>query len=698
MNNISLQYPVWFILFCVLLGAVYAVLLYFNDGKFKEIEGWKKVLMAIFRFLSVSIIAFLLLSPVIKSIEEQIKEPIIIIAEDKSKSILTIPNDKLSVYSNEMSKLVEELKEDYEVVRLNFGEDVVPARFDSFTYNSTNLSQTLNYIHDNYVDQNVGAIILSTDGIYNEGRNPVYDDLTFKSPLYSIALGDTSLRKDLSVSNILYNKIAYLGDQTRIEVDVKSLNAIGSRSRVRLYQMLSDSKKLIAEKPYSIDNKNDFRTFDFIVDATSAGINQYQIEVSPVKDEISFINNTRSFYIEVIDSKQKILILADGPHPDIGALKNIITNNKNYEVETEFVSNRRLTVRDYDLIILHNLPSTEHDIINVMKDLEADKIPRLYIGGTTISQAKFNQNQDILKLTGNSNSNEDVEPQVVSDFTLFTLSNELLTQIKRYPPLTAKFGSYELNASATVLLTQKIKKVPTNYPLLAFQDVGGIKSAAFMAEGIWRWRVFDFQELKNDDNISELINKTIQYLTLKEDKRKFRVNLAKNVYNESEDIIFDGQLYNDSYELINTSDVLLNIKDEDGKNYKFSFSKTNNYYTLNAGQFSDGNYTFDATVNYNGTTLSSKGKFSVRKIELEQYDLTANHRLLYALSDKYNGKVVGIDSISQISQYINASDKIKPSIYSITTTSNLLNRKWIFWVIIAFLSIEWFLRRFYGSY
>ena len=36
-----------------------------------------------------------------------------------------------------------------------------------------------------------------------------------------------------------------------------------------------------------------------------------------------------------------------------------------------------------------------------MKDLEADKIPRLYIGGTTISQAKFNQNQDVLKLTGN---------------------------------------------------------------------------------------------------------------------------------------------------------------------------------------------------------------------------------------------------------------------------------------------------------
>jgi hypothetical protein len=103
-------------------------------------------------------------------------------------------------------------------------------------------------------------------------------------------------------------------------------------------------------------------------------------------------------------------------------------------------------------------------------------------------------------------------------------------------------------------------------------------------------------------------------------------------------------------------------------------------------------------VNNNGTPLSATGKFSVNKIELEQYELTANHALLYALSDKYNGQLIQPDSISQLTDLINNNNKIKPSIYEVTSTSNLLNSKWIFWFILGLLSIEWFLRRFYGSY
>jgi hypothetical protein len=39
-------------------------------------------------------------------------------------------------------------------------------------------------------------------------------------------------------------------------------------------------------------------------------------------------------------------------------------------------------------------------------------------------------------------------------------------------------------------------------------------------------------------------------------------------------VIFNGELYNEAYELVNTPDVKLNITDKSGKQYPFIFNKT----------------------------------------------------------------------------------------------------------------------------
>ncbi|MEM9991600.1 MAG: hypothetical protein AAF738_07530 [Bacteroidota bacterium] len=36
MNNITFQYPAWYLLLCLALGIIYAVLLYYRDRTFKE--------------------------------------------------------------------------------------------------------------------------------------------------------------------------------------------------------------------------------------------------------------------------------------------------------------------------------------------------------------------------------------------------------------------------------------------------------------------------------------------------------------------------------------------------------------------------------------------------------------------------------------------------------------------------------------
>lgn len=48
--------------------------------------------------------------------------------------------------------------------------------------------------------------------------------------------------------------------------------------------------------------------------------------------------------------------------------------------------------------------------------------------------------------------------------------------------------------------------------------------------------MYNYVLLKNHDAVDDLIQKTVQYLSIKGDKRKFVTHLSKNIYNENENV------------------------------------------------------------------------------------------------------------------------------------------------------------------
>jgi hypothetical protein len=221
---------------------------------------------------------------------------------------------------------------------------------------------------------------------------------------------------------------------------------------------------------------------------------------------------------------------------------------------------------------------------------------------------------------------------------------------------------------------------------------------ALLAEGIWRWRLFNFLNGENHELFDDWVSKVTQYLGVKEDKRKFRVNVSKNIYRENEQALFDAELYNKSYELINEPDVRLVISSEKGKDYTYTFNKSGKAYSLNAGTLPVGNYKFVGKVNSAGEQLSYDGQFSVQPIQLEQYETTANHRLLRLLSEQFGGKMVSPEEMDEIPNLIKAVGTVKPVIYENATTRSLINIRWLFAVLLLLIATEWFLRRYLGSY
>lgn len=52
----------------------------------------------------------------------------------------------------------------------------------NFTDKVTNLSELLKGVYDLYGGQNLGAVVVASDGIYNEGSNPAYVDVAIAAP------------------------------------------------------------------------------------------------------------------------------------------------------------------------------------------------------------------------------------------------------------------------------------------------------------------------------------------------------------------------------------------------------------------------------------------------------------------------------------------------------------------------------------
>ena len=218
----------WFILFCLAAGFVYAFILYRNEHRFDETMPWLKKAMSVFRFLVVSILAFFLLSPFIKTSFREIEKPAIVIAVDNSQSIKTnFQNTSAETISKSVQALKENLAGKFDVKVLTYGEGVKDANTFSFDEKLTDISGLFEEIKTRYSGRNLGSVILYGDGIYNAGSNPLYKALDLKAPVFSVALGDTTITKDIILSHVDHNKVAYLGNSFPLQIVMDAKQAGG---------------------------------------------------------------------------------------------------------------------------------------------------------------------------------------------------------------------------------------------------------------------------------------------------------------------------------------------------------------------------------------------------------------------------------------------------------------------------------------
>ena len=678
----------FFVALSIVMAAGISYFLYFRNADSVSLTTYQKIFLAILRCLSLFLIFLFLLSPLIERSKKIKQLPILAVAFDNSQSV-----QPYEASFNELAKsLKNKFADDYQLEFWSFGSKVENTESFTGTDRRSDYGQMLKTLKNNYLNKNIGALILLGDGIYNQGQDPENFASGLKFPVYSVGVGDTTRKTDAAIRNVKTNKIAFLKNKFPVEIELKFLKL---KNKIAYIDIENDHKSVYSTT-VSITSDDDFKLEFSNLEASEVGMQHYKIKIRPFDGEVNLKNNEYEFVIQIMENKQKILMLSDGPHPDLGAIRTSLSDLQNYDIKVLTGNSMPDSISSYSLIILNQLPSVKNVASKLLTRIKESRIPVLFLVGPNSMLAQLNSLDMGLKITTSSNT-EEVQSAFDTNFSLFVLSDATKEIIESSPPLLSLFGNTELTPTIQNLAYQNIRNIKTNKTMMAFGAVKGRKVGFVVGEGLWRWRLYDFQLNGNHEAFDELIQKTIQYLALKENEDNFNV-YHPALFQETDNIEFTAELYNDSYQLVNSPDVSIRIKNDSLKEFTYLFDRTDDYYQLNAGNLEPGDYSFEAQTKLGNQNFTEKGNFSIVKNEIEIQNNQADFGVLFQLSQQSGGQFYPFKNYGTLLDDIKANKQIGVQQHRQTLQTEWINLKLLFFLLILLLGVEWFYRKYWGIY
>lgn len=689
-------YPLWTLFLVALVAAAITIGLYWKTNRSYQLHKFWIIGLASLRWLSLFLLGLLLLNPLLKYISHQEITPLIIFLEDQTASVAAgMQAEDLQQLDESWEKVVSELSKKYDIARYPFGTGIVDSA-RQYAEMGTDIDLAMTQAAQRNIGKHIGAVILSSDGIYNHGLSPVYNTSFAGIPFYTIALGDTATQKDVWIQRVSYNDLVYLDDEVQLVVDVVSENYLNQKVNVSLK---NEKGQVLSQKALDITSSEWMQSVEFVFTAEREGMSRYQVEVSRLSSEKTYTNNVQSFYIEVIDGRQKIVLLYDAPHSDIKLIKDVLVSSRNIDVEVLHIEDFEQSSQKIDLLILHGLPSLKntrahHKVREISQKSEAV----WWIVSSQTNLSVLNQHQDLVRFSNVHSSPNDVRPVFEESYQKFFVSEDALNWLSEVPPLLSPYGEFQLSAQAEVCWSQKLGQVHTSMPLLVTAKSGNQSQALLLGEGLWRWALLEYALHENQSRSYEWIERLTQYVANKSDHRQFRLRTYKSIYNESEAIGIEAALYNENAQLTNTPEVQVRLKNDAIMDEIFMMDKTQQAYSYHLGKLPAGSYTLQAEVELGNQKHRAESRFAVQSFDLETSQTKADYQLLNTLARNHQSEMVHFSQVEKITELINQDERIKPTLKEVSLTQSIIEFKVILAAIIFLLSLEWFLRRFLGQY
>ncbi|MCO6456140.1 MAG: hypothetical protein J5I93_12645 [Pirellulaceae bacterium] len=190
---------------------------------------------------------------------------------------------------------------------------------------ASRLGQTLRDVLHLQRGRPTAAVVMLTDGVTTEGKSlgEVAEYARRKSvPLYLVGLGSDQAPRDVRISDLLVDEVAFVGDLVNFDFKVSASGYPGREVVVQLKR--EGQSAVLAERRLTIADDGQPQAVRLAFRPPEEGDYRFVVEALPLEDEANPNNNRETRPVHVRDETIRVLYVQEYPSFEFRFLKNLL--------------------------------------------------------------------------------------------------------------------------------------------------------------------------------------------------------------------------------------------------------------------------------------------------------------------------------------------------------------------------------------
>ncbi len=684
--SLSINQPHGWIFLVLLALGVLSVALFYRRVP-PTVGRGLRVALAALRAVALSLLFLALIEPVLALTRSATQRPIVAVLLDSSRSMAIPDGTNGARRGDEAVSLLNEIvlprvAREADVRAFSFSGDVEELGTDGKAIEAvppldgeaTDIGGALSHIADELKGENLGAVVLATDGASNRGASPYDAAIALGAPVYVLGVSSAG----------------FGGSETVVE--------------------LAEDGVVLDSERIRLSGTGEETELTFRVVPSTPGVHRYTISVPPAAGELTTANNVRVAVTTAFKGKIRVLLVAPRPSWDFAFLAREFEADGNMDLTAIAVKTGAPASPDV------GLPRSREElfafdlVVLVETSMSAPKVPAEWLAGFVRDRgggllivgppgggvpaddlaavipvivrgqgAAGRETRSALTEAGEA----DVVTRVVSDRFANAEAWRLL------PPIwTADEAWWHARPEARTLVTGRGAD-GAEVPTVVVGRAGAGNTMAVLARGLWRWKMAGPDDV---DVYERFLANAARWLTARGELERVVVSTDRDVYAAGETVLLSGQVYREDFRLAGDATVTVSVSRGEGAAPVASvvLEPDGEFYRGEIGRLAPGRYIFEAAAERAGEELgTADGEFVVEEFSLEDSEVRRRPALLTRLAEDSGGGYFCPETTEDVPESVPLEWVRRVS----SREFEIWNSPWLLVGFVGLLSIEWTLRR-----
>ncbi len=222
----------------------------------------------------------------------------------------------------------------------------------------TRLGAALEYVIDKERGGPVAGICVFTDGNSNAGvdyREAVALAREAEMPIYLVGVGSNMRPANVRLMDVSVPRRVYPGDQFAIRGFYQAFGLSGRNAKIELYATSRNgsqpaAKNLLEEQIVTLRPDGEVASVEFMVSPDALGEENFLLRIV-ARDDLDPRDNERSVRVQVVDRKNRVLLLAGGPTREYRFLRNLCYRDQETTLDVLLQSSPAGAAQEADTIL-----------------------------------------------------------------------------------------------------------------------------------------------------------------------------------------------------------------------------------------------------------------------------------------------------------------------------------------------------------